>query len=43
MSLPTPSPVFPAPEHNHDLCLDEAMVAGEKSFRNQRHAADAAA
>lgn len=38
MSLSTASKAFPAPEHNHDECLDEAMARAQKAFddRGQR-------
>lgn len=32
MTLATHSTAFPAPEHNHDLCLDEAMERARKAF-----------
>ena len=32
MNLPIPSTAFPTPEHNHDHCLDEAMVRARKAF-----------
>ena len=35
MTLTTPSKAFPAPEHNHDACLDEAMARVRKSFEDK--------
>lgn len=35
MTLSTLSTVFPAPEHNHDLCLDEAMARARKAFEDK--------
>jgi Fur family zinc uptake transcriptional regulator len=35
MSLSPPSKAFPAPEHNHDACLDEAMVRARKAFETK--------
>ena len=32
MPQPMPSQVFPAPEHNHELCLDEALDRARKVF-----------
>lgn len=32
MIATAPGKVFPAPEHNHDLCLDEAMARARKAF-----------
>ena len=32
MNHPIPSAAFPTPEHNHDHCLDEAMVRARKAF-----------
>ena len=32
MTLPAPSAAYPTPEHNHDHCLDEAMVRARKAF-----------
>jgi len=35
MTLTNPSKAFPAPEHNHDACLDEAMARVRKSFEDK--------
>ena len=35
MTFPTPSRAFPAPEHNHDVCLDEAMIRARKAFETK--------
>jgi Fur family transcriptional regulator, zinc uptake regulator len=32
MSRSVPRKAFPAPEHNHDHCLDEAMARARKAF-----------
>ena len=32
MKVTTPSKVFPAPEHDHELCLDEAMARARSVF-----------
>jgi Fur family zinc uptake transcriptional regulator len=32
MSMPLPSKAFPAPGHNHDACLDEAMARARAAF-----------
>ena len=32
MDLSAPVKAFPSPEHDHDLCLDEAMVRARKAF-----------
>lgn len=32
MNVTTVSKAFPAPEHDHDLCLDEAMARARKAF-----------
>jgi Fur family transcriptional regulator, zinc uptake regulator len=35
MSVTTPSKAFPAPEHDHDLCLDEAMARARRAFADK--------
>ena len=32
MNATTASRVFPAPEHDHELCLDEALERARKAF-----------
>ena len=32
MNVTTPSKAFPAPEHDHELCLDEAMARARTAF-----------
>jgi Fur family transcriptional regulator, zinc uptake regulator len=32
MSMTLPSKAFPAPNHNHELCLDEAMARARAAF-----------
>jgi Fur family transcriptional regulator, zinc uptake regulator len=35
MTLSTTTSAFPAPEHDHDVCLDEAMVKARKVFEDK--------
>ena len=35
MTVTTPSKAFPAPEHDHDLCLDEAMARARRAFEDK--------
>jgi Fur family zinc uptake transcriptional regulator len=35
MTLSTHGTAFPAPEHNHSLCLDEAMARARKAFEDK--------
>jgi len=35
MTLETLSKAFPAPEHDHDICLDEAMARARKAFETK--------
>jgi Fur family zinc uptake transcriptional regulator len=32
MNVTTPAKAFPAPEHDHELCLDEAMARARRAF-----------
>jgi Fur family transcriptional regulator, zinc uptake regulator len=35
MTLSTATSAFPAPEHDHDVCLDEAMARARKAFEDK--------
>jgi Fur family transcriptional regulator, zinc uptake regulator len=35
MSVTTPSEVFPAPEHDHEVCLDRAMERARAAFADK--------
>lgn len=35
MTLSIPANAFPAPEHDHDACLDEAMAKARKAFEDR--------
>jgi Fur family zinc uptake transcriptional regulator len=35
MTLATATSAFPAPGHDHDVCLDEAMVRARKAFQDK--------
>jgi Fur family transcriptional regulator, zinc uptake regulator len=35
MTLSATARAFPAPEHNHDICLDEAMARARKAFEDK--------
>src|SRR3990172_1616851 len=35
MTLSTAARAFPAPEHDHDICLDEAMARARKAFEDK--------